>query len=111
MYLHISHTVWSLVCCYHTLLPNVLMEKKEDVMITEINHSLKIYLSITMYYGQVLVTSTCMEEGSIYAFKVPWPGFYSTVLLQCSGSRLTYFVTNSQKNNCLVNVPLQLRQA
>ena len=28
MYLHISHTVWSLVCCYHTLLPNVLMEKK-----------------------------------------------------------------------------------
>ena len=54
-----------------------------------------------MYYGQVLVASTCMEEGSIYAFKVPWPGFYSTVLLQCSGSRLTYFVTNSQKKQLL----------
>lgn len=111
MYLHISHTVWSHVRCYNTLLPNVLTEKIEDVVITEINHSLKINLSITMYYGQVLVTSTCMEEGSIHAFKVQWPGFYSIVFLQCSGRRLTYFGTNSQKNNCLVNVSLQLRQA
>ena len=101
MYLHISHTVWSHVCCYNTLLPNVLTEKIEDVVITEINHSLKINLSITMYYGQVLVTSTCMEEGSIHAFKVQWPGFYSIVFLHCSGRRLTYFGTNSQKKQLL----------
>ena len=55
MYLHISHTVWSLVCCYHTLLPNVLTEKIEDVVITEINHSLKINLR----HHNVLWSSAC----------------------------------------------------
>ena len=80
MYLHISHTVWSLVCCYHTLLPNVLTEKIEDVVITEINHSLKINLR----HHNVLWSSACNINLHGRRFYLCLQSTMARILFNCS---------------------------